>query len=246
MLQLYLAFGRSTTPIPGKGCAGRRKFRKKLQFYLAFARSTTPIHGKGCASRLKVATLPRVPSLDHANPWEGLRVTRKSCNFTSRSVARPRESLGRVARHAEKLQLYLAFGRSTTPIPGKGCASRRKVGKSCNFTSRSRVRPRRSMGRVARQPKSCNFTSRSVARPHQSLGRVARHAEKLRLYVAFGRSTTPIPGKGCASRRKVGKSCNFTSRSRDRPRQSMRRVAFPIDGVGAGSGFRKNDLNTEM
>ena len=41
-------------------------------------------------------------------------------------------------------------------------------------------------------------------------------------------------------------SCNFTSRSRARPRQSTQRVAFPIDGIGAGSGFRKKDRYTEM
>ena len=39
---------------------------------LAFARSTTRIHAKGCASRLRVATLPRVRALDHANPRKGL------------------------------------------------------------------------------------------------------------------------------------------------------------------------------
>ena len=112
----------------------------------------------------------------------------KSCNFTSRSVAQPHQSMQRVARGPDKLQLYLAFGRSTTPIHGKGCAVRRKVGKRCNFTSRSRVRP------------------------PQSMVRVARHAEKLQLYLAFARSTTPIHGKGC----------------------------IPDRWHGAGSGFRKN------
>ena len=53
-----------------------------------------------CASRLKVATVPRVRALDHANPGKGLRVTPKSCNFTSRSCTRPRHSRQRVARHA--------------------------------------------------------------------------------------------------------------------------------------------------
>ena len=133
-------------------------------------------------------------------------------------------------REPEKLQLYLAFGRSTTPIPGKGCAWRRKFGKKCNFTSRSVARPRQSLVRVARGAdmweKMCNFTSRSCVRPRQSLGRVARGAEnvqlylafsrsttpndcnyrcvtpngrkKMQLYLAFLRSTTPIPGKGCS------------------------------------------------
>ena len=36
----------------------------------------------------------------------------------------------RGAENLEKMQLYLAFGRSTTPIPGKGCAWRRHVGKN--------------------------------------------------------------------------------------------------------------------
>ena len=199
----------------------------------------------------KVATLPRVQSLDHANPWEGLRVTPKSCNFASRSVARPRQSMRRVARHAEKLQLYLAFSRSTTPIHGKGCASRRRVRKkvaplprvrsldhanpwerlhvtpkSCNFTSRSVARPRQSMGRVARHAES-NSTSRSVVRPRQSMGRVARHAEKLQLYLAFSRSTTQIHGKGCASRRRVDKKLQLYL--------AFGRSTTPIHGTGYAS-----------
>ena len=103
-VQLYLAFTRSTTPIHGKGCAWRRQVGKKVQLCLAFARSTTPIHGKGCPSRRQGATLPRVRALDHANPWEGLRVTPQSCNYIySRSHVRPRLA-----------------------IHGKGCAWRRQ------------------------------------------------------------------------------------------------------------------------
>ena len=129
-LQHYLAFGRSTTPIHGKGCAGRRRVGKKLQHYLAFGRSMTPIHGKGCAPPQKVETLLRVRSLDHANPWEGLRVAPKSCNFTSRSVVRPRQSMGKAARHAEMLEEMCNFtsrSRVRPPIHGKGCASPQKV-----------------------------------------------------------------------------------------------------------------------
>ena len=224
----------------------------------------------------KVASLPRVQSLDHTNPRRGLRGAPKSCNFTSRSVARPRQSIVRVAMLA----------------------------KMCNFTSRSRVRPRQSMGRVARDadkvqlylafarsttPIHGNFrlvtpnswkkmqfylTFARSTMPIQSMGRVACHAEKLQLYLAFARSTTPIHGKGCVSRRTVGKkmqlylafarsttpihgklrvtpkSCNFTSRSRVRPRPylAFARSTTPIHGKGcipdrwhgAGSGFRKN------
>ena len=74
--------------------------------------------------------------------------------------------MGRVARGAENVQLYLAFKRSTTPIHGKGCT----------------------------WPKMCNFTSRSSVRPRQSMGRVARGADELPFYDAFARSTAPIHG----------------------------------------------------
>ena len=155
------------------------------------------------------ATLPRVRAFDYANPWEGLRITPTRCNFTSRSHVRPRQSMGkvargadklekkcnfashsrvrprqsmvRVARHADKVQLYLAFARSTTPIHGKGCASRRKVA-----TIYTRVH--------------------TFDHALQSMGRVARGAAKVQLYHAFTRSTTPIHGKGCAWRRHVGKN----------------------------------------
>ena len=64
---------------------------------------------------------------------------------------------------------------------------------------------------------------------------------KVALYLAFGRSTTPIHGKGCAGRRKV-----VIPRSRARPHQSMVRVAFPIDGLDAGSDCRKKDNYSEI
>ena len=73
--------------------------------------------------------------------------------------------------------------------------------KSSNFTSRSCARPRQSPQTAAPEPcgnlESCNFTSRSGARPRQSTQRVARRPDKLQLYLAFGRSTTPIHAKGC-------------------------------------------------
>ena len=93
------------------------------------------------------------------------------------------------------LQLFLAFARLTTPIHGKGCGSRQKVG------------------------------------------------NKMQLYLAFARSTTPIHGNGCTSCRKVA----TLPHARARPRQSMVRVAFPIDGaVLVGSGFRKNKYTEEV
>ena len=140
-VQLYLAFNRSTTPIHGKGCASRRHVGKNVQLYLAFVRLTTPIQRKGCASCRKCATLPRVQAFDHANPWEGLRVT-PTCWKIFATLPRVR-----------------AFDHAN---PWEGL---RVMPKMCNFTSRSNVRPRQSMGRVARHGdmlgKFCNFTSRS-------------------------------------------------------------------------------------
>ena len=179
-VQLYLAFTRSTTPIHGKGCAWRRHVGKKVQLYLAFARSTTPIHGKGCPSRRQGATLPRVRALDHANPWEGLRVTPKSYNCIPRVSTTPIHGKGCAWRRrvGKKVQLYLAFARSTTPSHGKGCASRRKVATIYLAFTRSTT---------PIHGKGCAWR---------------RHVgKKVQLYLAFARSTTPIHGKGCPSRR---------------------------------------------
>ena len=146
--------------------------------------------------------------------------------------------MGRVARHAENVQLYLAFKRSTTPIHGKGCASRRHVGKNVQLylafvrlTTPVHRKGCASCRKCATLPrvqafdhanpweglrvmlKMRNFTSRSSVRPRQSTVRVARHVENVQLYLTFKRSTTPIHGKGCALRIQVGKMCNFTSRS---------------------------------
>ena len=201
----------------------------------------------------KVATLPRVRALDHANPRKGLRGTPKNSNFTSRSRARPRQCMQRVAREPCGNPESCNFTSRSRTRPRQ---STQRVArgaymllKRSNFTSRSCIRPRQSTQKVARGAymllKSNNFTSRSRARPRQSMETVARGAYELQLYLAFARSTTPIHGNGCAGRRKVAtlprvrafdhanpwkglrvmpKSCNFTSRSRARPRQSMARV----------------------
>ena len=153
------------------------------------------------AGTRKVATLPRVPAFDHANPWEGLRVAPKMCNFSSRSVARPRQSIvifdtsRRTVGKKTTLPRAPAFDHA---IPWEGL---RVTPKMCNFTSRSVARPRQSIvifdtwHRTV--GKRCNFTSRSCVRPCQSMGKVARGADKVPFYDAFARSTTPIHGKGC-------------------------------------------------
>ena len=196
-LQLYLAFGRSTTPIPGKGCAWRRKVGKNCNFTsrsVARPRQSLVTVARGADMLEKMCNFT-------SRSWEGLRVTPEMCNFTSRSVARPRQSI-------------VIFD-----------TSRRTVGKRCNFTTRSCVRPRQSMGRVARHAENLQLYlafSRSTTPIHYNFRYVALNGWKnMQLYLAFLRSTTPIHGKGCASRRHVGKMCNFTSRSVARPRQSI-------------------------
>ena len=89
-LQLYLAFGRSTTPIPGKGCAWRPHVGKNVQLYLAFLRLTTRIPGKGCSCHPKFVILRRVQSLDQAMGQSIAKIDAsrqtvgKMCHFTSR------------------------------------------------------------------------------------------------------------------------------------------------------------------
>ena len=183
-----------------------------------------------------------------------LRGNPKSSKFTSRSYTRPRQSPQRVARepsgNPQKLQLYLAFGRSTTPIHAKGCTGTLWDPQSSNFTSRSRARPRQSTQRVARGAymlsKSGNFTSRSRVRAFD-------HANPRKELLAAPIKVATLPRVRALDHANpwkalcvMPKSCNFTSRSRARPRQSMERVAFPIDGVGAGSRSRKKDRYTEM
>ena len=171
------------------------------------------------------AALPRVQALDHANPWERLRVTPKSCSFTSRSSIRPSQPMARITRHADILEKMKkcpilprvqAFnhanpweGLRVTPIFWKKCATLPRVPvfdhanpweglrvtpKIYNFTSRSCVRPHQSMGKVASHidkiEKICNCTSRSSVRARQSMGRATRHTdilEKMKKYPTLPR-----------------------------------------------------------
>ena len=108
-LQLCLAFGRSTTPIPVKRCKMANPCECKFMHW------TPPIPVKCC----------KVRALDHANPCEGLQVA--PLYF----VTLPRVRAFDYANPCEWLQmaygdvsLYLAFVRSTTRIPvnGSKCA----------------------------------------------------------------------------------------------------------------------------
>ena len=235
-LQPYLAFGCSTTPIPGKGCAWRRHVGKNVQLYLAFPRQSMERVARHAGNVQLYLAFSR-STIVIFDTWR--RTAVKRCNFTLRSCVRPHQSMERVARHAEnfqlyltfsrsttpihcnfryvapngwkKMQLYLAFLRSTTPIHGKGCVSRPKNVQLYLAFSRSTT------------PIHCNF--RYVA---------PNGWKKMQLYLAFVRSTTPIHGKGCEWRRHVGKMCNFILGSCVRPRQSI--VIFDTSRRTLGKG----------
>ena len=132
-VQLYLAFSPSTTPIHCKNRCVAPHGWKNVQLYLAFLRLTWPIPGKGCASRRKCVILRRVQTLDqpiHCKNRCAAPHGRKKCNFTTRSVARPGQSIAKIDAWRltvwKNVQLYLAVLRLTWPIPGKGCAFPRK------------------------------------------------------------------------------------------------------------------------
>ena len=55
------------------------------------------------------------------------------CHFTSRSCIRPRQSMGRVARGADKVSFHEAFARPTRPIHGNGCIFDGGVGAGSGF-----------------------------------------------------------------------------------------------------------------
>ena len=112
----------------------------------------------------------------------------------------------------------------TTPIPGKGC--------SCHVYDRLEspmISIHNQQGASSCTPKMCNFTSRSVARPRQSMGRVARGAGKLEKVAILPRVRAFDHANPWEGLRVTPTRCHFTTRSRARPRQSMVRVAIPME-----------------
>ena len=130
---LYFAFLRFTWPIPGKGCASRRKCvilqrvqsrsvarpgqsivkidasRLTLRLYFAFSHSTRPIHCKNrCGAPHALKNVQLYLAFSHST--------------------RPIHCKNRCgAPHAlKKVSFYLAFLTLTSRIPGKGYASRRR------------------------------------------------------------------------------------------------------------------------
>ena len=163
-------------------------------------------------------------------------------HLPARSVPRPHQSL------------YFAFLHLTWPIPGKGCASRRKCVILRRVQSRSVARPGQSIAKIERPRKSCNFTSRSVTRPGQSIVKIERHASRLEKCATLPRVfdfdlSNPWEGLRvtpqmchfttrsvafnrstrpihCRNRgaERFDKMCNFTSPSVPRPRQSIVKI----------------------
>ena len=122
--QLYLAFVRSTTPIPVKGCKLRRMHIVTLPRVRAFDHAN-PCEGLQSALR-RFVTLPRVRAFDHANPCEGLQ------------VSNPCEGL-QIRALDPRIPVKGCKVRALDPAnPCEGLQVRRIM---CHFTSRSCVRP---------------------------------------------------------------------------------------------------------
>ena len=118
-LQLYLAFGRLTTPNPGKGCAGHRKVGKNVQFYLAFLRLTTRIPGKGCSC----------PPKCRQNVQLYLAFLHSTTPILGKGCASP-------PKCRQNEQPFPALLILTTPIPGRVARVRQSVAKTSNHSQR--------------------------------------------------------------------------------------------------------------
>ena len=165
-------------------------------FTSRFLRLTSPIPGIRVAPfRQTVGKMCHFTSrftFDLANPFEGLRVAPKMCNFTSRSVAQPGQSIAKIDTSRKIVILRRV---QTLDQADPHCKKRRwrLASRPKCFTTRSdafspSTRQIHCKNRGAeRLNKMCNFTSRSVHRPRQSIVKID------------------------ASRRTVGKMCHFTS-----------------------------------
>ena len=113
----------------------------------------------------------------------------KMCNFTSRSVPRPRQSIVKIdASRFENMSFYLAFLHLTSPIPGKGCSVSPKSRENVSFYLAFLTLTYRIPGKGLRVvPTMCHFTMRLDARPGQSIVRVAFPTEVSELAPALER-----------------------------------------------------------
>ena len=106
-----------------------------MSFYDAFSRVQSKIEAPSGST--KCAILPRVQSLDHANPSQkSMRCASRfgKCVILTRvfdfDLSNPWEG---VTRCADDVSFYEAFGRSTRPIHGKGCIPDGGVGAGSRF-----------------------------------------------------------------------------------------------------------------
>ena len=111
---------------------------------VAFSPSTRPIH---CKNR-------------------GAERLEKMCNFTSRSVPRPRQSIVKIERGASRSEKCATFLRVFTFDLANPWEGLRVTPKMCHFTSRSVARPGEKCVILRR------VQSRSVPRPGQSIVKI--------------------------------------------------------------------------
>ena len=142
-------------------------------YVLIIIRNTS--FARTCSPSTTPITLLCVFTFDLANP---LHVTPKMCHFTTRSVARPGQSIAK----NERLRKCCNFTSRSVTRPGQSIVKIERhalvTPKVCHFTTRSvafspSTRPIHYKNRGAeRFDKMCNFTSRSVPRPRQSIVKI--------------------------------------------------------------------------
>ena len=167
----------------------------------------------------KCATLPSVFDFDLSNPWEGLLVTPKMCHVTTRSVAfnRSTRPIHCKNRGAERFDKMCNFTSRSVPRPRESIvkidALRLTLGK-CAILPRvfasDLANPWEALLRCAKKSGKCVILPRvfdfDLSNPWEW---VTRHADDVSFYEAFGRSTRPIHGKGCIPDGGVGAGSRF-------------------------------------
>ena len=167
----------------------------------------------------KCATLPRVFDFDLSNPWEGLRVAPKMCHFTKRSVAfnRSTKPIHCKNQGAERFDNMCNFTSRSVPRPRQSIVKidelRLTVGK-CVILPRvfasDLANPWEGLLRHAKKSETCVILPLVFDLDLSNLWEgVTRRADDVSFYEAFRRSTRPIHGKGCIPDGGVGAGSRF-------------------------------------
>ena len=166
---------------------------------------------KACTGMVKIATLPRVRALDHANPCERLQV---SPQCTSKIAILPSVRAFDHANPCEGLQISPQCTSNIATLPSVRAfdhanpCERLQVSNPCEGLQIRALDPPIPV-------KGCKVRALDHVNPCEGLQSAPHNVS---LYLAFVRSTLPIPVKGCKVRMAI---CHFTSRSCVRPCQFL-------------------------